>query len=182
MKFTKLSLDESLFGDELNWVSCPQNSDIQVLGKNDYDDEFVGTDLPEDIMEGPESGSDTGVTDVILDAIHDELEAISTYNSIIETLKFESLNNSEYTTFIPIIQDIVAEENKHVGQLQEILTRLSPNAKMIDVGREEGKQQFKFTDGLLQVQSWNTTPTSNDTNTVNDFNDQCTLTDIDDDM
>ena len=169
MKFQKLSLDESLFDD------APEMSLM-------YDDEFVGTDLPQEMFEGPRSGSDAGVTEIILDAIHDELEAISTYNSIIETLKFESASNTDYESFIHIIQDISAEENKHVGQLQEILGRLSPNAKMIDVGRKEGEQQFNLTNGRLQVQSWEPKSVTTNSCTSNECNDTCTLIDIDDDM
>ena len=142
MKFRKLSLDESLFDDSFD------------TDRSLYDDEFVGTDLPDEILEGPKSGSDAGVTDLLISAINDEWKTISTYNSIIETLKYESANNPNYSAFVSILNDINAEENKHVGQLQEILNKLSPNSMYIDAGREEGRSQFNFTNGQLQVQSW----------------------------
>lgn len=170
MKFKKLSLDESLFDDTVDGLTSLAT----------YDDEFVGTDLSAHVLEGPESGSDSGINDLLISAINDEWKTISAYNSIIETLKYESQNNPEYSAFIAILNDINAEENKHVGQLQEILAKLSPNAQYIDQGRAEGRSQFKFTNGQLQVQSWDSQPSASATAPCGD--DMCTITDVDDDM
>lgn len=174
MKFKKLSLDESLFDDsaeELMSLSIPQSI---------YDDEFVGTDLPSSVLEGPKSGSDAGVTDLLISAINDEWKTVSAYNSIIETLRYESSNNPDYARFIDVINDINAEENKHIGQLQEILQKLSPNAEYIDQGREEGRNQFNFRNGQLQVQSWNADNNSAAASVCGE--DMCTITDVDDEM
>jgi len=168
MKFRKLTLDESLFdGDSASILT--------------YDDEFVGTDLPHNMLQGPASGSDSGIADAILSAINDEFETIRVYNSLVETLKYESSNNPEYSQFIDVINDINAEENKHVGQLQELLKQISPNANFIGVGEEEGERQFNFKNGQLAVQSWETTKqTALDQG--DHESDVCTLTDVDDIM
>lgn len=169
MKFKKLSLDESLFDDSIDGLTSLST----------YDDEFVGTDLPTHVLSGPKSGSDAGISDLLISAINDEWKTISTYNSIIETLKYESQRNPEYMSFVTVLNDINAEENKHVGQLQEILAKLSPNTQYIDQGREEGRSQFKFTNGQLQVQSWDSQPSAN---VASCGDDMCTITDVDDDM
>ena len=166
MKFSKLFLDESLFDST----------------SMKYDDDFSETELPPESLQGPTSGSDSGVTDLVITAINDEWEAIRTYNSIIETLKYEAPNNDDYVRFIQILNDINAEENKHVGQLQEILQRLSPNAKFIDKGRDEGRSQFNFANGLLQVQAWEPKQTTATVTPDVSGEDAGTLTDIDDDM
>jgi len=182
MKFKKLSLDESLFEDNLNWVPAPHDPNVLVIGASDYDDEFVAAELPEEDMQGPESGSDAGVTDLLISAINDEWSTIRSYNSLIETLKYESANNPDYAAFIQILNEINAEENKHVGQLQEILAKLSPNAQYIDRGREEGRSQFHFTNGQLQVESWQTTKAPQVATDTVSGDDVCTLTDVDDDI
>ena len=41
-----------------------------------------------------------------------------------------------------IINDILVEENKHMGQLQELLKIISPNAKEIDNGEVEAEHQI----------------------------------------
>lgn len=183
MKFQKVSLDESLFDENLDWADMPENTNTKVLTLTDYDDEFVGSDLPEDILEGPASGSDSGIADMLITATKSEWETIQSYNSMIETLKYEASNNPEYNTFITILKDIVAEENKHVGQIQEVLSKISPNAQCIDMGRIEGKSQFNFANGQLQVQAWEP-KVQNQVNALDTVcgEDACTLTNIDDDM
>lgn len=179
MKFKKLSLDEALFEDDSASVHILTHPESSVW--TTYDDEFVSTELPKEDMQGPQSGSDTGITDLLITAINDEWEAIRAYNSIVETLKYESVNNPEYRSFINILNEINSEENKHVGQLQEILQRLSPNAQYIDKGRQEGRSQFNFTNGQLQIQSWGTEQQSAPSQQF--LGDEaCTVVDVDDDM
>ena len=43
---------------------------------------------------------------------------------------------------IPVIQDIVAEENVHVGQLQKLLETLSSNTQEIEKGELEADEQL----------------------------------------
>ena len=39
-----------------------------------------------------------------------------------------------------VIKDILAEENKHIGQLQELLKAVSPNAENIEAGADEAEE------------------------------------------
>ena len=48
--------------------------------------------------------------------------------------------------FINVINDINAEEQKHVGQLQEILNTISDSAKEVAKGAEEAKEQLNEVD------------------------------------
>lgn len=42
-----------------------------------------------------------------------------------------------------VIKDILAEENKHIGQLQELLKAVSPNAENIEAGADEAEEQME---------------------------------------
>lgn len=193
MKFKKLSLDESLFDDEIDpkmdWAPAEdifgKGTDNEIPVVSGYDDDFSAPDYMPDMDDhleapsGPAEGSDTGVADMIISAIHDEWEAIQRYNSMIATLREEAINNAEYESFISVFEEINNEENKHVGQLQEMLKRISPNAKSIDDGEAEGASQLQFANGKLQVQTWDA-PTNN--STPNSIDSTCTIGDVDDEM
>ena len=195
MKFNKITLDESLFDDTLleaestiDWEPAEnilEKGTTNLVTTFSYDDDFSAPEyMPDmedhiDAPEGPKSGSDTGVADILISSIEDELETIRKYNSLVATLRVESANNPQYNTFIDVINEINNEENKHVGQLQELLKVISPNAESIDQGQLEGEAQLKFTNGLLQVQSWDTPASSSN---INQIEDMCTLSDVDDEM
>ena len=186
MKFT---LSESLFDDNFNVTDAI--GEIATEGDFDsyIDDDFTNSgsidskvDIP--IPEGPQPGPNTGVADMLIAAINDEWEAIQTYNSIISTLTYESNNNEQFSNMIPVIQDIVNEENKHVGQLQEILKVISPNTESIRDGEIEARGQFEFINGKLKIEAhepqnryYSGEPTnSNDISTI------CYLNDTDDEF
>ena len=122
----KLVLNEDLFDDVV---------DIVVP---DVETDFAIDTIDSSITETPDLGNDLGVSNAIIDAINDEWEAISKYNSLLANLT----NNPE---MIPIIQDIIAEENTHVGQLQQILLQISPNVQNINIGEEEASEQLDST-------------------------------------
>ena len=107
---------------------------------------------PSAIPEGPQPGPNSGIADLLIAAINDEWEAIKGYNDLVSALSYEINNNPAFSQMIAVINDINAEENKHVGQLQEILKTISPNANMIREGEVEGKKQFNFVNGKLPVQ------------------------------
>ena len=194
MKF-KLDLNESLF-DEEDFKETKHVFNEGDFDKYALDDEFCELDYELSnsgaaaskvdtsvIPEGPQPGPNTGIADLLIAAINDEWEAIRFYNSLVASLSYESTNNPQFAQMIEVINDINAEENKHVGQLQEILKSISPNANMIKTGEQEGKQQFNFVNGKLPVQSAEIL--SNERNNVpnelsNDINNECTLSDIDD--
>ena len=180
MKFKKLDLDESLF-------DAPQFRPQQITPVSglSYDDDFSAPDYVPEMegpISGPQEGSDTGVADLLIDAINDEWNAIRKYNSLIATLRVELANNPNYSSFITIIEDITAEENKHVGQLQEALQTISPNAHQIDKGREEGRSQFSFTNGQLQVQSWDVASSQTPATDMLTGEEPCSLLNVDDEM
>lgn len=173
MKFG-LILDESLFDDDFDF-SDKSISDI-------FDDDFSD---PEDspVLEGPAEGTDTGVAGELIALINDEWEAIQGYNNAIATLRGVADQNPFYADAIKVLEDISAEENTHVGQLQEVLRRISPNAAEIDSGKKEAKNQLGLVGGILPVQSWDETRSEHTAeHSYNATDDICTLCDVDDEM
>lgn len=106
-------LNEELFDDAIE-VSVP---DIEL-------------DIEKSKLNGPETPEDRGLTEVILSLINDENDTIKSYNSFIASLE-------NYSEFIPVINDIINEEMNHVGMLQTLLQRVSPNTENIESGRAE---------------------------------------------
>lgn len=88
-------------------------------------------------LQGPNMGPEAGLADLIIDAINGEWETIKEYN----TLAIMARENG-YNDIAEVIDDINTEENIHVGQLQEILKRLSPNAEAIADGEKEAAEDF----------------------------------------
>lgn len=176
MKFT-LRLDESLFDDEFDSMSSIKDSNTV----DEFDDEFVDYE-PENIPDGPAEGSDTGVASELIALIKDEWEAIEGYNNAIATLRANIHYNAFYDRAIAVLEEISAEENVHVGQLQEVLKQISPNAAEIKNGAQEARTQMGFVGGVLPVQSWSDAPTKTTSQNVNQVDELCTISDIDDDM
>lgn len=196
MKFN-LSLNEALFDDDFDTSASVFNSnEFDSYTADTIDDEFCELDyelsnsgaaaLKVDntsvIPEGPQPGPDSGIADLLITAINDEWEAIRTYNSIIASLKYESSANPQFESMITVLEDINAEENKHVGQLQEILKVISPNAHMIREGEKEGHKQFNFVNGKLPVESVDTISKASmySNNECSNDDATCTLNDVDD--
>lgn len=93
--------------------------------------EEVKTNIPET----PEVGVATGVSNLLIDLINDEWEAIQGYNNFL-------VNCDEYPEMAVVIQDIANEENNHVGMLQELLSKISPNAETIKEGEKEAEEEL----------------------------------------
>lgn len=104
----------------------------------DVPDTAVVIDIDDTVDEGPEVGVATGIADMILRLINSENDTITEYNSARTTLA----QDPTYAEFIEVIDDIEAEELKHVGQLQTLLKRLSPNASNIEAGEAEAESQL----------------------------------------
>ena len=96
----------------------------------------VNEKLKEDFS-SPAPRTDTGLANLIIDAINDEWEAISGYNDLIEVMSREG-----HADMVKVINDIANEENTHVGQLQEILKTISSNVENIDNGASEAADQL----------------------------------------
>lgn len=179
MKFN-LQLDESLFDDELDSFLTKDAPSIL----DDFDDDFSeyeGEHNVENVLPGPAEGSATGAAAELIALINDEWEAIEGYNNAIATLRTLK-DNPFYADAIKVLEEISAEENRHVGQLQEVLRRISPNAADIQKGTQEAKNQLGLVGGVLPVQSWETPVANSATNDANGIDEMCTLCDIDDDM
>lgn len=89
------------------------------------------------IKEGPKEGPEFGLASLLNEAIQEELKTIDTYNSLALTARKEG-----YEDIAKMIDEINTEENKHVGQLQEALKSISPNAIAIEDGTAEGQEQM----------------------------------------
>ena len=198
MKVQKIKLDESIF-DDYDQIFDDEVEDVGYLTSDDFDDDFGDVDYDKiakmsEVPQGPKQGVTTGVADSLIHLINDEWEAIRGYNDFIEMVRanLDMENNSSFEKMLPVINDIVNEENKHVGQLQELLKLISPNATSIDSGARESQQQFKFVDGKLPVQIMeqvmverNYTPTApqhTENTTGNVIDEYCSISDVDDDI
>lgn len=167
MKFTKFKLDESLFDDDFSDFDTDIDADMDIDADVDMDSE---------IMQPPAMGLGTGLADNIIRLINDEWEAVQGYNDFIEVLR---VSKSDEST-INVIKDIVAEENKHVGQLQELLKRISPNANQIAIGEKEARNQLSSM--VSGIQFWNDAPTNTVNDAVVESDAYTTLSDVDDEF
>jgi uncharacterized phage infection (PIP) family protein YhgE len=91
-------------------------------------------------QETPQTANDTGLANMLIHAINGEWETISEYNDILTVIR----NNNQFD-MIPVIEDILSEENKHVGQLQKILETISGNVEDITEGEQEASEQMSDT-------------------------------------
>lgn len=91
----------------------------------------------EQVLDTPEPGPQVGMADLLISAINDEWDTISSYNGAIAMAIAEGFDD-----MVPVIQDIVNEENTHVGQLQKLLQTISPNAEEISKGEMEAEEQL----------------------------------------
>ena len=182
MRF-KLNLEESLFDDELDSF-LTKDSTASINEIDDDFSEYTNDHSLENVLPGPSEGTDTGVASELIALINDEWEAIEGYNNAIATLRGASSNNPVYESAIKVLEEISAEENVHVGQLQEVLRQISPNAGNIENGTREAKSQLGLVGGVLPVQSWDTVQSSNSKTTIcdNTSDDICTISDVDDEM
>lgn len=103
---------------------------------NSDDYELLNIEEPEEVK-GPDFGPDSGLSSAIIAAINDEWQTISTYNDLANTARAENRED-----IAKVIDDINAEENKHVGQLQEVMKTLSSVTKEISSGEVEGMEQL----------------------------------------
>lgn len=150
------SLEESVVSNAKNWLidkegksskeaeeiinkSSPEEIEKIALKYTKSGKEDVEESLTEDLdtPSTPETSEATGLSNMIITAINDEWKTIAYYNDLVEILRQQGRDN-----MIPVIQDIANEENKHVGQLQEMMKQLSPNTVSIADGETEGSEQM----------------------------------------
>lgn len=92
-------------------------------------------------LEGPNEGAEYGLSELINAAIQHELETVNEYNVLALNARAEG-----YDDIASVIDEINTEENKHIGQLQELLKTISPNAQAIVAGETEAS------DDLVSIQ------------------------------
>lgn len=90
-------------------------------------------DLKEELSE--DSKTSLGISTILDALIKDELEAIDGYNGAIATLESEG-----YSEFTEVLNNIINDEKNHIGNLQELLNKVSPDTHTeIQKGKEEAK-------------------------------------------
>ena len=122
---SKLILNEDLFEpiEDIISVEIPSaNAEIGVI--------------EEETPSGPATGAETGIANQLIEMINGEWNTIADYNNLITML-----TQYGFEEFIPVIEDINNEENLHVGQLQALLQKISPNAESIQQGELEASSE-----------------------------------------
>ena len=114
------------------------NSCINI--NESFEDEHLGTSAETSVESTPQLGSDSGMATLLNSLIIDEWEAIQGYNDAIVTAETEG-----FSDIAKVLRDIVNEENLHIGQLEQCMKKLSPNAESIDQGKEEAEEQLNTT-------------------------------------
>ena len=84
-------------------------------------------DFDGEALNGPKEGPESGLASLINSAIQDEFSTIQLYNDLAVTARSEG-----YEDIATVIDSINTDENTHVGQLQDLLKTISPNANAID--------------------------------------------------
>ena len=104
--------------------------------KESFEDEHLGTSTEST----PEPGPEAGIASLINKLIVDEWEAIQGYNDAIVAAETEG-----YSDIAQVLRDIANEENLHVGQLEQCMKTISPNAESINQGEVEADGQLNTT-------------------------------------
>lgn len=137
-------------------VEEPAKEPVEEKDTEEEDAEKEDTEeVPDEIPEGP---SGIYVANTLNELAVGEYDTINAYNDFLLTVQGmvtrpEDMPEEEEfkPSFCPelaeqineVIKDILVEENKHVGQLQELLKRVSPNAEHIEAGVDEAKEQIE---------------------------------------
>lgn len=104
--------------------------------------------------ESPATPMDSGIAMMINSLIQDEWQAIDGYTSAIRTLQ----EQNAHPEMIATLEDIMKEENTHVGQLQLLMGIIAPTTDAIDKGEEEASHQVEDSQPVEQVMPVVTTP------------------------
>lgn len=116
--------------------------EFEIVSTEKFEEEEVEESLNESLGEVTdaqpiETGPAVGMATIISDLIKDEYEAIDGYNSAIATAQAEGFEDA-----VRVLTEIQAEENIHVGQLQEVMKLFDPNADKVEDGQSEGEEQL----------------------------------------
>ena len=123
------------------------NFDFSVL--ETIPDTDAEIEVPEEVLEGPQTEEEQGVASLILDAISNSANTIQMYNAIIANCTDEEIIDS--------LNEILVDENRIMGKLQSILQKVSPNAEEImngaieDSGLDESFTGVTNLNGLTNI-------------------------------
>ena len=92
----------------------------------------------DDIYEDEGKLEDLGVSQILSSLVQDEWQAIDAYKSAIATLTALGGHEAE----IGVLEDIVAEEMAHVGQIEACAAGSAPEASEIESGKAEAESQM----------------------------------------
>ena len=198
-----LKLDEALFDDDINFTAAEPK--IKIFDEGDFDsykiddlddnifiyEPLAGAKVPTDhngeaVPEGPKPGIESGIADTLINLINDEWEAIQGYNNFRDMiLSMQTAGDADYSEMIKVIDEISNEENLHVGQLQELLKKVSPNTTSIAKGEEEAEEQLQsseneWVNGKLKVEFHEPRIVNNNQPEYNAIEESCSLNDADD--
>lgn len=126
------NIETLLYGEvQINSSYNEVNNNRMILDESLFEDEAV-------VNEKTIEPEDNGISMIINNLIRDEYDTIDAYNSAITT--FKDIGNSDDA--ISVLNDIVSEENVHVGQLQRLMELFDPNADKVADGVEEADRQI----------------------------------------
>lgn len=94
---------------------------------------------PVEAEQSPSTPTDSGIATMINALIQDEWQAIDGYTSAIRTLQ----DTNAHPEMIKTLEDIMSEENVHVGQLQLLMGIVAPTTSNINKGEGEGLEQVE---------------------------------------
>ena len=101
----------------------------------------------------PVTDEDFGLAGMLNALIQDEWQAIDGYNSALATVMGDNSFEEDLKAKCKVVfEDILAEENLHIGQLQEFLKIVSPNAEVIADGEQEAKEDLAAIVESIQTQ------------------------------
>ena len=150
--------DEIVADDDISIASVvadklANGGDISI----EVDDNPEAPVPPAQPLEGEESPAtpmDSGIAMMINSLIQDEWQAIDGYTSAIRTLQ----EQNAHPEMIKTLEDIMNEENVHVGQLQLLMGIVAPTTDSISKGEEEALGQVEESQPVEQVMPVVTTP------------------------
>lgn len=118
----------------------PTEDDTQLAkgSEEDYSEEPLKEELTEDDGECKEC-KEACLSQVLSDLIKDEWEAIDGYKKSIATFKSKNADPNINKVF----EDIIAEEMKHIGQLEATLGTIASETSNIETGKKEGAEQLE---------------------------------------
>lgn len=110
--------------------------DVDELEENINVKKIFKKPIKEDVQE-TQTPSDHGMSSLINNLIISEYDAIDMYNSAIASAEAE-----QQFDIIPVLKDIITEEQTHVGQLQTLAKLFDPSADEVEKGNIEADKQL----------------------------------------